>query len=31
MRVMYKIDMDHISEIAKDNKEWCDMYNKFLE
>ena len=31
MRVMYKKDMDHISEIAKDNKEWCDMYNNFVE
>jgi len=31
MRVMYKEDMDHISEIAKNNSEWCDMYNNFVQ
>lgn len=31
MRVMYKEDMDHITDIAKNNSEWCDMYNKFVQ
>ena len=31
MRVMYKEDLDHITDIAKNNSEWCDMYNKFVQ